>query len=127
MNTTIQEDIAAKIYFINISMPQTHDDEENGRNLYIVLLLNKRQNNITFSQNTTNSFTDNEDLYLIPLKQIIIFATISIGLVLNSLIIFVITYGSLLKTSVFMILLLVLAIADNATLFFRLCRVEIMK
>ena len=80
--------------------------------------------NVSFSQNTTNYPTtlDNTNLYKVQLKDIMSLALISIGLVLNSLIITVITCGSLMKTSVFMILLLILAIADNTTLFFLILR-----
>ena len=41
-----------------------------------------------------------------------------IGTILNSLVIIVIVYGSLMKTSVFMVLLLVLAVFDNLSLWF---------
>ena len=77
-------------------------------------------NNISFSQNTTN--------YLIipdqnlSLEAIMILLFTSMGMVLNTLIIVVIMWGSLMKTSVFMILLMVLAVADNVTLAFYILR-----
>ena len=43
-------------------------------------------------------------------------AICGIGIILNSLVIIVIVYGKLMRTSVFMILLLVLAVFDNLTL-----------
>ena len=76
-------------------------------------------NNYSFYQNSTNSLTI-PNPHVLPLTLTIELGVVSIGIVLNSLIVIVILFGSLLKTSVFMILLLVLAIADNATLFFHI-------
>ena len=49
MNTTIQEDMAAELYLKKRSMPQTVDDCEKGRKLYISLFLKKRKNNVVLS------------------------------------------------------------------------------
>ena len=59
---------------------------------------------------------------LLPAETIVCLLFNSCGMVMNSLIIIVITYGSLMKTSVFMILLLSLAIADNLALLFAILR-----
>ena len=59
----------------------------------------------------------NQSVYYNSIPYLITTQTICvIGTVLNTLVIIVIVYGSLMRTSVFMILLLVLAIFDNLTL-----------
>ena len=69
------------------------------------------------------NWTENETVvidhpvYSDPMAYLIITQTICVlGTLLNCLIIIVIVYGSLMRTSVFMILLLVLAVFDNLAL-----------
>ena len=61
------------------------------------------------------------------LFDFIVKATVcGIGTILNSLVIAVIVYGSLMRTSVFMILLVVLAVFDNLSLWFVLLRSNVL-
>ena len=74
-------------------------------------------NDLCCNLSRKNSLDVPEMAGAISLLGIISTVTIcGIGTILNSLIIIVIVYGKMMKTSVFMILLLVLAVFDNLTL-----------
>ena len=67
---------------------------------------------------TENNFTSKyeEIQFMLSAWKITTVSICGIGTVLNSLVIIVILYGSLMRTSIFMVLLLVLAVFDNAYL-----------
>ena len=49
MNTINQEETAAETYLINVIIPQTRDDDENGSKVYILRLCKVMNNNVVLS------------------------------------------------------------------------------